>query len=133
MLKLLKTSMSTLDTLHTFLSLHLANDDTAAYHTPIILSGLHSQNVESSPNLSKWMNRINRLIDSRNSGARWSGLCLALETAKLSKNVMMGSGQTWATVVLPILSVSGLLTPVISPTQSHANRGLNLLLCGKPQ
>lgn len=100
--------MAAPDILHTFLTFHLANDSTAAHHIPSVLSSLSSQTIEGSQNLSKWTNRVNALIHARDSGARWSGLCLALETSRHSRSFLLGSAQSWIAVVLPMLSVSKL-------------------------
>lgn len=99
------TTMSTADLLQTFLQVHLASDASAVTHLPFILQILTALVLERSSQLSKWNARTSSLIHSRESGARWAGLCIAKQTAVLSKNIVLQAGQGWVTVVLPMLSV----------------------------
>lgn len=121
--------MAAPDILHTFLTFHLANDSTAAHHIPLVLSGLSSQTIEGSQNLSKWTNRVNALIHARDSGARWSGLCLALETSRLSRSFLLGSAQSWIAVVLPMLSVSQLRLTTVRCLFAHIRPKENRTTC----
>ncbi|THH12214.1 hypothetical protein EW145_g134 [Phellinidium pouzarii] len=94
----------TADYLQTLLQYHLANDAAAVRNLPSTLSVLSSQNFEGSSHLTKWTSRVNALIHSREQGARWAGIVLALQTSRLSRNTMLTSAQAWVTIVLPMLS-----------------------------
>ena len=98
-----------MDFLQTCLQLHLATDEAAAINAPHVISLLTIQHFDSH-HASKWTNRVNALIRARDSGARWAGLVLALQTSRLSRALLISSAQTWITNVLPMLSVS---TPAI--------------------
>ncbi|KAI0089115.1 rRNA processing/ribosome biogenesis-domain-containing protein [Irpex rosettiformis] len=90
--------------LKTLLQLHVASDGNAVLHLPYILSSLTSQALEPSPHSQKWMTRINSLIHSKDRGARWAGLCIALRTSVLSKPIMFECAQSWVTASLSLVS-----------------------------
>ncbi|KAH8118617.1 rRNA processing/ribosome biogenesis-domain-containing protein [Phellopilus nigrolimitatus] len=98
--------MANTDLLQTYLQLHLANDAAAVYNLPSVLSSLSSQTLESSLHLTKWSNRVNALVHSKDPGARWAGIILALHTSMLSRSVLLSSGMGWVSTVLPMLSKS---------------------------
>ncbi|KAL0573964.1 hypothetical protein V5O48_007979 [Marasmius crinis-equi] len=90
--------------LKTFLNVHLASDASVAVHIPYISQILSSEHLSSSPHLSKWLLRVNSLVHSKDTSARWGGLCLAHTTASRSKPLMIENAQSWLQVALPILS-----------------------------
>ena len=96
--------------LQTLLQLHLATDASAAYNLPTVLTLLSSEDLDSSPHVTKWTTRINALIHSKDTGARWAGIVLALESSKLSRTVLLNSSQGWITTILPMLSVSNIFS-----------------------
>ncbi|KLO19861.1 hypothetical protein SCHPADRAFT_934991 [Schizopora paradoxa] len=96
--------MDSNDILHTFLQTYLSDDALSVTFLPAILSGLSSCDVENSTHLSKWVNRVNSLIHSKDAGIRWAGLCLALKTSQLARSVLLSSGQAWVAAVIPLLS-----------------------------
>jgi rRNA processing/ribosome biogenesis len=92
--------------LKTLLQLHLATDSSAVLHLPYILGALVPQTFNPpSAHTQKWTTRINSLIHSKDSGARWAGLSIALRTSVLAKSLMMECAQSWVGVVLPMLLV----------------------------
>ena len=99
------TSMEPTHPLKTLLQLQLASDSLAVLHLPFILSSLNSEGLQPSPHTQKWSTRINSLIHSKDTGARWAGLCIAQRTSIYSKALMLECAQSWVTVVLPMLSV----------------------------
>lgn len=91
--------------LKTLLQLHLASDSYAVVYLPFILDTLAQDNFLPSSHIQKWIARINSLIHSKDSGARWSGLCIALRTSTCSKNIMVECASSWVSAVLSLLSV----------------------------
>jgi hypothetical protein len=91
--------------LKTWLQLHLATDSSAAINLPFVLNGLTEEDFLSSGHVQKWTIRINSLLHSKDPGARWAGLSIALRTATLSRNVMNECAHGWITVTLPMLFV----------------------------
>lgn len=87
------------------LQLQLATDSSAVVQLPYILQTLNAQTF-SSGHFQKWTTRINSLIHSKDSAARWSGLSIALRTSALCKPIMIECAQSWVSVALPMLSVS---------------------------
>lgn len=121
-------TMATNDILQTFLQIHLASDSSSVIHLPFILQNLNVQILENSGHRSKWNARISSLIHSRESGARWAGLCIARQCAVLSKSFIAQSGQGWVSVVLPMLSVRPVLLLDIVHFLTHSRRKKNLCL-----
>ena len=103
--------------LKTLLQLHVASDGSAVLHLPYILSSLTSQALEPSSHLQKWKTRINSLIYSKDGGARWAGLCIALRTSVLSREIMLECAQSWVTASLSLVAV-GTLPCHISTTSN---------------
>ena len=101
--------MSSHDSLQTLLQNYCADDLLPVTHLPAILAALPAARIDSSPHLAKWLTRVNALIQSRDQGVRWAGLCLALSTARISQETLLSSGQGWVAVALPLLSVRGRL------------------------
>lgn len=91
--------------LKTLLQLQLATDVSAVLHLPWIIPALTVACFTPSPHLQKWTTRLNSLIHSKDPGARWAGLTLALQTAMFSRELMMDNAQGWIGVALPLLSV----------------------------
>ncbi|EJD01578.1 uncharacterized protein FOMMEDRAFT_142163 [Fomitiporia mediterranea MF3/22] len=96
--------MASADLLQTFLHFHLATDASSVTNLPSVISGLSSDSLETSSHSPKWINRVNALIHSREPAARWAGITLALQTSKLSSNVLISSAEGWVPIILPILS-----------------------------
>jgi hypothetical protein len=91
--------------LKTLLQIQLASDASAVRHLPFSLTSLAQESFNPSPHLAKWTARIHALLHSKDSGARWAGLCLAYKTSLLSQNLMMETAQSYLGVALPLLSV----------------------------
>lgn len=91
--------------LEAILQLHVATDQAAIAHLPFVISNLAHDALQSSSHLPKWIARINSLIVSKNAGSRWAGLCLALQTSILNKEILKECSQNWVSICLPMLSV----------------------------
>lgn len=91
--------------LKNLLQLQLNSDRNAVLHLPHVLSVLNVECFQPSPHLQKWIARVNSLVVSKDFGARWAGLSIALQTAKCSRDLMMECAQPWVTATLPNLSV----------------------------
>ena len=92
--------------LKTWLQLHLATDDSAVTNLPFVLNSLTEEDFLSQGHVQKWIIRINSLIHSKDPGARWAGLSIALRTATLSRDTMNECAHAWITAALPMLFVS---------------------------
>lgn len=90
--------------LKTLLQLHLASDSHAVLHLPYILSTVTAEALQPSTHTPKWSTRIHSLLHSKDTSARWAGLCIALQTSIHSRPLMMECAQSWITVTLPALS-----------------------------
>lgn len=89
------------------LQLQLGTDASAVLHLPYVLRTLSVRTFSpASVHLQKWSARISSLIHSKDAGARWAGLCIALKTSTLYKSLMIECAQSWVGVALPMLSVS---------------------------
>ncbi|KAF8515002.1 rRNA processing/ribosome biogenesis-domain-containing protein [Gautieria morchelliformis] len=86
------------------LQLQVGSDQTAVLSLPSIISSLTPPYFEPSPHLQKWISRVTSLIHSKHPGARWAGLCLALQTSVLNKEIMLEASQGWIAITLPMLS-----------------------------
>ncbi|KZT72556.1 hypothetical protein DAEQUDRAFT_704985 [Daedalea quercina L-15889] len=96
--------MESLHPLKSLLQLQLASDSSAVLHLPYVVETLSAEHFAPSQHTQKWCTRINSLIHSRDAGARWSGLCLALQTSVHAKSLMMEYAPSWIGVALPLLS-----------------------------
>ncbi|EPT03591.1 hypothetical protein FOMPIDRAFT_1046630 [Fomitopsis schrenkii] len=96
--------MQSLHPLKGLLQVQLASDASAVLHLPYVLETLSAEHLQQSPHTQKWCTRVNSLLHSRDLGARWSGLCLALQTSVHSKSLMMEYAASWIGVALPLLS-----------------------------
>ncbi|OCH92155.1 hypothetical protein OBBRIDRAFT_886436 [Obba rivulosa] len=96
--------MSDFHPLKSLLQLQLGSDAYAVLYLPQVLETLTPECFAPSTHLQKWTARINSLLHSRDVGARWSGLILALQTAMCSKDLMLESAQSWVGVAVPLLS-----------------------------
>lgn len=104
-LKPFSLTMQSLHPLKGLLQVQLASDASAVLHLPYVLETLSAEHLQQSPHTQKWCTRVNSLLHSRDLGARWSGLCLALQTSVHSKSLMMEYAASWIGVALPLLSV----------------------------
>lgn len=91
--------------LQTFLQLHLASDASAVSNLQYVTSSLTTELLVPSPHLGKWAARIQSLLRAKDSGPRWAGLCLALQTARLSRDYLLENSQSWCAYALPLLLV----------------------------
>ena len=91
--------------LKTWLQLHLATDASTVINLPFVLNSLTEEDFLSQGHVQKWTIRINSLVHSKDPGARWAGLSIALKTATLSRDVMNECAHAWITVALPMLFV----------------------------
>ena len=91
--------------LKTLLQIQLASDASAVRHLPFSITLLTRDSFNPSPHLAKWTTRIHALLHSKDSGARWAGLCLAYKTSVLSQSLMIETAQSYLRVALPLLSV----------------------------
>ncbi|KAI0638331.1 rRNA processing/ribosome biogenesis-domain-containing protein [Trametes polyzona] len=106
------------------LQLQLASDAYAVLHLPFVIESLSREDFQPSPHTQKWIARINSLIHSKDPGAKWSGLCLAFQTAVFSKDIMLECAQSWVAAAMPLL----VNQPV--PTTKAAIRLLRLVFSG---
>jgi hypothetical protein len=102
----LPTAMDPPHPLKALLQLQLASDSYAVLHLSYVLGTLTSACFLPSPHTQKWTARINSLMQSKDPGARWAGLCIAHQTSVFSKSIMIEFAQSWLGVALPLLSVS---------------------------
>jgi hypothetical protein len=110
--------------LQSMLNLQLASDTSAVHHLAFVLDALSSDALLPSAHLQKWIARIQSLIHSRDPGAKWAGLVIALRTATLSKIIIIECAQSWIGMVQPILSVRHLHISTVILT--HASfRGMS--------
>ncbi|KAM5534268.1 hypothetical protein V8D89_010878 [Ganoderma adspersum] len=84
------------------LQLQLASDSYAVLHLPFVLETLSKEDFLPSPHTQKWIARVNSLIHSKDPGAKWSGLCLAFQTATFSKDLMLECAQSWVGAAMPL-------------------------------
>ncbi|KAI0832574.1 rRNA processing/ribosome biogenesis-domain-containing protein [Trametes gibbosa] len=104
------------------LQLQLASDAHAVLHLPFVIESLAKEDFQPSVHTQKWIPRVNSLIHSKDPGARWSGLCLAFQTAVFSRSIMLECAQSWVAAAMPLL----VNQPV--PTTKAAIRLLRLVL-----
>ena len=114
--------------LKTWLQLHLTTDASAVVNLPFVLNSLTEEDFLSQGHVQKWTIRINSLIHSKDPGARWAGLSIALRTAILSRNVVNECAHGWITIALPMLFVGFrvLLIFVTALTTSRSQKNENL-------
>lgn len=98
-------NMEDLHPLKSFLQMQLASDASAVLHLPYVLDALSPEHFQPSQHTQKWCTRVNSLLHSRESSARWSGLCLALQTSIHSRVLMLEYAAAYVGVALPLLSV----------------------------
>jgi hypothetical protein len=141
--------------LENILNLQLSSDSLAVLYLPSLLQTLSPSYFLVAPNdisrtdkpnligsnsvltvaqLGKWTNRITSLLQSKDSGARWTGICLAKKTCELRRDIMVEFSQRWINLTLPLLSVSSSFTSrlfPLNPMRTYRNQSLSL--SGKPQ
>ncbi|OJT12538.1 hypothetical protein TRAPUB_10939 [Trametes pubescens] len=113
--------MASSSRLKDLLQLQLASDAYAVLHLPFVLESLSKEDFQPSAHTQKWIARVNSLIHSKDPGARWSGLCLAFQTAVFSRSIMLECAQNWVAAAMPLL----MNQPV--PTTKAAIRLLRLV------
>ncbi|KAI9000871.1 rRNA processing/ribosome biogenesis-domain-containing protein [Trametes punicea] len=86
-----------------FLQFQLASDAYAVSHLPFVLETLSREDFQPSAHSQKWIARVNSLIHSKDPGARWSGLCLAFQSALFSRSIMLECAQSWVAAAMPLL------------------------------
>ncbi|KAI0750951.1 rRNA processing/ribosome biogenesis-domain-containing protein [Daedaleopsis nitida] len=109
------------------LQLQLGSDASAALHLPFVLETLTKQDFLPSPHTQKWIARINSLIHSKNPGAKWSGLCLALQTATFSRDIMLECAQSWVGAAMPLLTSISELLDCSGPAPPTTKAAIRLL------
>lgn len=97
--------MASSNRLKDLLQLQLASDAYAVLHLPFVLESLSKEDFQPSAHTQKWIARVNSLIHSKDPGARWSGLCLAFQTAVFSRSIMLECAQNWVAAAMPLLVV----------------------------
>ncbi|KAI0335615.1 hypothetical protein GY45DRAFT_1316983 [Cubamyces sp. BRFM 1775] len=107
--------------LRDLLQLQLASDAYAVLHLPFVLESLSKEDFQPSAHTQKWIARVNSLIHSKDPGAKWSGLCLAFQTAVFSRSIMLECAQSWVAAAMSLL----VNQPV--PTAKAAIRLLRLI------
>ncbi|KAL1944305.1 hypothetical protein VTO73DRAFT_3490 [Trametes versicolor] len=95
--------MASSNRLKDLLQLQLASDAYAVLHLPFVLESLSKEDFQPSAHTQKWIARVNSLIHSKDPGARWSGLCLAFQTAVFSRSIMLECAQNWVAAAMPLL------------------------------
>ncbi|KAI0375789.1 hypothetical protein BV20DRAFT_984840 [Pilatotrama ljubarskyi] len=95
--------MATSHRLKDLLQIQLASDAYAVLHLPFVLESLSREDFHPSPHTQKWIARVNSLIHSKDAGAKWSGLCLAFQTAVFSRAIMLECAQSWVAAAMPLL------------------------------
>jgi len=122
------------NTVENLLQLQLSSDALAVRYLPSILSILSPAHFSSDSNesfssqagsgtnkfdnaahtqmapmipalLNKWCMRVMSLMQSKDAGARWAGICLAKKTGELRRDVVLEYAQRWINLTLPPLSV----------------------------
>lgn len=91
--------------LDVLLQSYFATDEGIVQHLPAILDSLSPSLFERSAQFTKWTNRINALLHSKQPAPRWAGLVLAHQTSLHSREIMVDNAQGWISVALPIISV----------------------------
>jgi len=112
--------------LKSLLQFQLVSDTSSVTNLPYCLSTLTAECLLPSAHLAKWTSRINSLMYSKESGARWAGLCLAQKTSILSQTIMTDCAQSWLVVALPALSVREYILFSLSNLICLSIRGTNL-------
>ncbi|KAG8850762.1 hypothetical protein FRC20_001944, partial [Serendipita sp. 405] len=102
------------DTLESILNLQLSSETLTVLYLPSILSLLSPEHFSTEPNgakqgvslshINKWMNRIMSLMQSKDAGARWAGICLARKTGHIRRDLLVEYAQRWINLTLPLLS-----------------------------
>ena len=87
------------------LQVQLASDSNSVLHLPFVLEILTKEDFAPSAHTQKWIARINALIHAKDSAAKWSGLCLAFQTAMFSRELMLECAQSWVGAAMPLLAV----------------------------
>lgn len=89
------------------LRLQLSSDAISALYLPSVLSTLSPAQFSTSTDsqIHKWATRITSLLQSKDSGARWAGICLAKKTGELRRDLAVEYAQRWINLTLPLLSV----------------------------
>ena len=118
--------------LQSLLQIQLASDASAVRHLPYCLSTLNKECLKPSAQSTKWTNRINSLLHSKESGARWAGLCLAYKSSCLSQKLMIDAAQSWISFALPLLSVRSTLSLVYNTVAYLFSREMNPFLLSRP-
>ncbi|TFK94656.1 hypothetical protein K466DRAFT_475938 [Polyporus arcularius HHB13444] len=106
------------------LQVQLASDSYAVLHLPFVLETLTKSDFSPSAHTQKWIARVNSLVHSKDPAARWCGLCLAHQTAILSRDIMLECAQSWVGAAMPLLMNQP------APTTKAAIRLLRLVFSG---
>ena len=103
------------------LQVQLASDSYAVLHLPSVLEILTKEDFAPSAHTQKWIARVNSLIHAKDPAAKWSGLCLAFQTATFSRDLMLECAQSWVGAAMPLLVVRFLDESALLYTLSSMN------------
>jgi len=109
--------------LKTWLQLHLATDASAAINLPFF-STVSPKSIFPLKDMPRNGLFESSLIHSKDPGARWAGLPIALRTATLSRDIMNECAHAWVTVALPILFVGLDTVGVLAGSEDLASHRL---------
>ncbi|KAH7105435.1 rRNA processing/ribosome biogenesis-domain-containing protein [Auriculariales sp. MPI-PUGE-AT-0066] len=93
-----------MDALEHTLQVYLPNDNAALTHLPAVLASLSASNFARSQHLRKFVTRVTSLIHSKESHARWTGMCIAQHCFSLDRDSVVEHAHVWVSYALPLLS-----------------------------
>ncbi|GES91308.1 proline-, glutamic acid- and leucine-rich protein 1 [Rhizophagus clarus] len=101
--------------LTTLIANYTFNDNKIEAHVPFILETITQHQLLSSKNeptreqqvaLHKWCTRINSLLQSKVTNARWAGVCFIKISLKQSEELFVQNLQSWTTSLMVLLTKS---------------------------
>ncbi|KAI8638357.1 rRNA processing/ribosome biogenesis-domain-containing protein [Parasitella parasitica] len=120
----LKSSTKNAHLLSSVISLYMSNDDVIHQNLSFILDTivnhrLFHETFSDEPNeelaavYRKWTVRLNALLQSKNSAARWCGITLVRATCENSHHLLVANAKTWSAQLL------GFVGKVTEPVAIH--------------
>ena len=111
--------------LTTLIANYTFNDSKIDTYVPFILETITQHQLLSSKNelssreehqvaLHKWCTRINSLLQSKVTNARWAGICFIKISLKQSEELFMQNLQNWTTSLMVLLTVKCMVTYIYS-------------------
>src|SRR5688572_28817960 len=95
--------------LTTLITNYTLNDDTIDTNVPFILETIIQyqllSNVEEQLVLHKWGTRINSLLQSKVTKAKWAGICFIKISLEQSEELFLQNLQSWTTTLMTLLAV----------------------------